>query len=274
MSQVAAKVELPTKFANEVFVRLVVLLEEALKDPDSPAVNEQTLLCLETIANWLGFDSGSRANRLALIESKTETLHHFGLIKLVIKHLESPSLQTKQRVLHVLVYMRIKGHTAEEILGEQSLLSLILDLIRDKEYSLARNAAEFFRNISTHLKHDRLQDTAHVFQSLATLDQSDDIFTLNLESLRSLLCGESEALAADFMRRGLVTQYLNPMLQRQFNGLQEESLINLSAILRRLAESKLVQNQFSDQIDTQSLSEMIRLVDLSAVRQNLFAAFT
>ena len=44
--------------------------------------------------------------------------------------------------------------------------------------------------------------------------------------------------------------------------------------MRILSESPLVQNQFSEQVSIKNLNEMLRLVDLTAVRRNLFATLT
>lgn len=49
-------------------------------------------------------------------------------------------------------------------------------------------------------------------------------------------------IVADFVRRGIVPQFLNPLIERQFTSLPADVLNDLSAIFRILLESKLVQN--------------------------------
>ena len=54
LSHLVAKLDLPAKFINEIFVRIAVLLDEALKDTEnSPAIKEQSLMCLEVLMGWL-----------------------------------------------------------------------------------------------------------------------------------------------------------------------------------------------------------------------------
>jgi len=52
-----------------------------------------------------------------------------------------------------------------------------------------------------------------VYESLITLDQSVDIFAMNLESLQNLFEADGE-IVADFARRGFVPNYLNRVLER------------------------------------------------------------
>ena len=79
-------VQLPPKFFNELLVRITVLLEEGLKEDSKSVTKEQTLLCLEVLTNWMRLKPQDA-------EKKTETLHSFGLIALIITHLESSSVQ-------------------------------------------------------------------------------------------------------------------------------------------------------------------------------------
>lgn len=65
-------------------------------------------------------------------------------------------------------------------------MSYIIRLIGDKEYSIARNAAEFFRNLSKLLQNEDSLDLGLVYKSLLSLEQSDDIFLLNINSLANL----------------------------------------------------------------------------------------
>jgi hypothetical protein len=91
------------------------------------------------------------------------------------------------------VQIILNAHLVGEIFTDDSLLSLLLKLMRDKEYSLAKSSSEFFRNLSRFFSEVKLAESAEkldvgkVFSSLASLDQSDDIFALNLESLHNLL---------------------------------------------------------------------------------------
>ena len=141
--------------------------------------------------------------------------------------------------------MNLSEHTIIDVIEDRELLALVLDLICDKEYTLARNASIFFRNISIYLSTNQL-DLNYTFKSLTALEQSDDIFFVNLDSLKNLITPSNPTILADFMRRGLVTRYLNPVLERDFAAIHEQSMINLNTILRHLSESKLVQIQFSD----------------------------
>lgn len=65
-------------------------------------------------------------------------------------------------------------------------MSYIIRLIGDKEYSIARYAAEFFRNLSRLLQNEDSLDLGLVYKSLLSLEQSDDIFLLNINSLANL----------------------------------------------------------------------------------------
>ena len=91
------------------------------------------------------------------------------------------------------MHVRLNAHLVGEICTNDSLLSLLLRLMREKEYSLAKSSSEFFRNLSRFFTEVKLAESAEkldigqLFSSLASLDQSDDIFTLNLESLHNLL---------------------------------------------------------------------------------------
>ena len=67
-------------------------------------------------------------------------------------------------------------------------------------------------------------DSRQIYSSLISLDQSDDIFALNLESLYNLFKSHETAyVELDFVRRGLIVDYLNPLLERNFQTLQGES---------------------------------------------------
>ena len=118
----------------------------------------------------------------------------------------------------------------------------------DKEYSLAQNAAGFFTNMSHFFDQVKLDtnqiDQALLFSSLTSMDQSEDIFMLNLKSINNLLQSElnSPAMIVDFVRRRFVTIYVNPLLHRSVRQLDAPSLMNLSKILRLLAENRQVTN--------------------------------
>jgi len=65
--------------------------------------------------------------------------------------------------------------------------------MKNKEYSLAHDASEFFRNMSLHFKDgvnfdiNDLLIMEELNASLTSLDQSDDILELNLESIKHMI---------------------------------------------------------------------------------------
>ena len=151
----------------------------------------------------------------------------------------------------------------------------------DKEYSLAQNAARFFTNMSHFFDQVKLDpnqiDQALLFSSLTSMDQSEDIFMLNLKSINNLLKSElnSPAMTVDFVRRRFVTIYVNPLLHRSVRQLDTPGLMNLSQILRLLAENRQVTNQFSSQINIEGLIDLVKASAQAApVLRNLFGTLT
>ena len=151
----------------------------------------------------------------------------------------------------------------------------------DKEYSLAQNAARFFTNMSHFFDQVKLDpnqiDQALLFSSLTSMDQSEDIFMLNLKSINNLLKSElnSPTMIVDFVRRRFVTIYVNPLLHRSVRQLDALSLMDLSKILRLLAENRQVTNQFSNQINIEGLIDLLKASAQAApVLRNLFGTLT
>lgn len=87
---------------------------------------------------------------------------------------------------------------------------------------------------------------ALVFTNLTSFEQSEDIFDLNLASLRNLLKSRlNEHFVIDFVRRNFLTLYINNLLSRSFNQISPSSLENLAAIFRHFSENLQVTNIFS-----------------------------
>ena len=60
----------------------------------------------------------------------------------------------------------------------------------------------------------------NLYQSLTSLEQTDDILQNNLESVENIVRANDTTIA-DFIRRNIVTIFLNPLLERNFSTLRE-----------------------------------------------------
>lgn len=134
-------------------------------------------------------------------------LENHNLIALTIKHLQSSSLQVQQRCLHLLVTLALAAHHATSILADDALMQLFLAKLRDKEYSLAQGAAAFLHNLSYMFGKVKFTESLHLmYNGLVSLEQSDDIFMLNLKTLHNLLKSKiNSQVVVDFVRRGILT---------------------------------------------------------------------
>ena len=124
---------------------------------------------------------------------------------------------------------------------------MLLVLIRDKEYSLANGASLLFRSLSKFfsqivlpLQADKLS-LDKMFAGLVSLEHNEEMISNNLASLLSLLESPLNVhIVADFVRRNIVTLYLNPLLE--FRDLTRGGLLFLSGVIRKLSENPQVSN--------------------------------
>ena len=118
-----------------------------------------------------------------------------GIAQLAIQLFKSTSLQVRQRSIQLLSQMQMVESIAREVLEnkESGLLASLLNLMLDKEYSLARYAAEMLKNISKFFnvivisEDSAAADYGLMYRSLVRIDQSEDIFLCNLETIYNLL---------------------------------------------------------------------------------------
>ena len=104
----------------------------------------------------------------------------------------------------------VESVAREVLLNDKELMQSLMGLMMDKEYSLAKYASELMKNMSQYFAKFKLDgesiDLDKLYESLVRIDQSEDIFFYNLETIYNVLhCGPiNEHVVADFIRRGFI----------------------------------------------------------------------